>query len=157
MQSFQGWTGEAADAFRRSMQQLADEYTGLSESVATTANVTAVNGTLIITPRNLVRDMIVELITVLIEGALVALSTAVITFGASIAGFIGYTIGRVAALGVEIGAKIAKLIAAFARQGTRLAKLGDAMGDLSKNFRRFADVAGVASIGNDVGQAATSA
>lgn len=157
VQAFQGWAGEAAEAFRKSMQQLADEYTGLSESVATTANIAAVNGTLVITLRDLVRDMIVELITTLIEGALVAVSTAVITFGASIAGFVAYTIGRVAALGVEIGAKIAKLIAAFARQGTRLAKLGDAMGDLTKNFGRFADAAGVASIGNDVGQAATSA
>lgn len=153
MASFDGWTGQAADAFRDSMDRLGGELDSLAETVDTTAKVTAVTGVLVTTLRDIVRDIIAQLIAELIRGALIAAGAAFLTFGASIAGFIGYAIGRAAAVAAQIGARISRLIAAFARQGSRLAKLGDAMGDLSKNFLRFANVADVGGVGHEMAKA----
>lgn len=136
------WTGQAGDAFHRSMDQLGGELASLGKTVEGSASVVAISGALVTTMRNMVRDLISSLIAELIEGALIAAASAVFTFGASIAGFIGYAVGRAAALGAKIAGQISKLIAGMARQGSRLGKLGEAMSQLSKNLGRFSQAAG---------------
>jgi uncharacterized protein YukE len=143
MAAFQEWTGQAAEAYHDNMDRLGGELASLSKTVEGTATVVAVSGFLVTTMRGIVRDMIAALIAELVEGALIAAASAVFTFGASIAGFIGYAVGRAAALGAQIAAKISKLVAGMARQGSRLAKLGEAMGQLAQNLGRFAMVVGV--------------
>jgi uncharacterized protein YukE len=137
------WTGQAADAYHDSMDQLGAELNSLSRTVEGTATVVAVSGTLVTTLRSIVRDMIAALVAHLAEGALVAAASAAFTFGASIAGFIGYAVGRAAALGATIAAKISKLIAGLARQGSRLQRLGTAMGELAQRLNRFGMAAGI--------------
>jgi uncharacterized protein YukE len=143
MSAFQDWSGQAADNFHGNMDRLGGELASLSKTVEGTATVVAVSGVLVTTLRSIVRDLIAALIAELIEGALIAAASAVFTFGASIAGFIGYAVGRAAALGAKIASKISKLVAGMARQGSRLAKLGAAMGELAKNLGRFAMIAGI--------------
>ncbi|MCP2168720.1 WXG100 family type VII secretion target [Goodfellowiella coeruleoviolacea] len=151
---FQGWSGQAADAYRESMRQFADEVGQLADTTDTTAKIAAVNGVLVTTLRDIVRDMIAMLFAELIKGALVAAAAAVVTLGASIAGFIGYTVGRVAALGAQIGSRIAALLAAFGRQSGRLAQLSGEMGKLAKNFGRFATAGDVGGVGHEMAKAA---
>jgi uncharacterized protein YukE len=138
-----GWSGDAGDAFHSSMDRLGGELASLGKTVEGSASVVAMSGALVTTLRGIVLDLISSLIAELIEGALVAAATAVITFGASIAGFIGYAVGRAAALGAKIAGQIAKLVSGLARQGSRLSQLGDAMGRLSKSLDRFSQAAGV--------------
>jgi uncharacterized protein YukE len=152
MTNFQDWTGQAADAFHDNMDRLGGELASLGLTVEGTATVVAVSGVLVTTLRGIVRDLIASLIAELIEGALIAAASAVFTFGASIAGFIGYAVGRAAALGAKIAGKISKLIAGMARQGSRLAKLGEAMGELAKNLGRFAMIAGIGKSVYDAAQ-----
>jgi uncharacterized protein YukE len=151
--SFQGWTGQAGDAFRASMDKLGGELAALAETVDGTAKIAAVSGVLVVTLRDIVRDLIATLFAELIRGALIAAATAIPTFGGSIAAFVGYAAGRAAALGAQIASRIARLLAALGRQGTRLAKLGTAMADLAKNFGRLAPVADVAGVGHEVAKA----
>jgi len=126
------WTGRAADAYHDSMDRLGAELASLARTVEGTATVVAVSGTLVTTLRSIVRDMIAALVAHL-----------AFTFGASIAGFIGYAVGRAAALGATIAAKISKLIAGLARQGSRLQRLGTAMGELAQRLNRFGMAAGI--------------
>ncbi|MFE9748649.1 WXG100 family type VII secretion target [Saccharothrix saharensis] len=151
MAQFTGWEGKAGEAFKQSMDRLGGELDSLAEVVDGTARVTAVTGTLIIILRDIVRDLIAGLLAQLVKGALIAAAAAVFTLGASIVGFIGYAVGAATALAVQIGARIAKLIAALGRQAARLGKLGGSMGTLGQNFSRFGDAGGIVHEGVKAG------
>ncbi|GGM51246.1 hypothetical protein GCM10012275_22710 [Longimycelium tulufanense] len=138
---FQGWDGAAAESFRSSMDRLSGEMSSLAKAVGGAGTVVSISGNLVVTLREIMRDLISTLIGELITGALVAAATAVFTFGASIAGYIGYAVGRATTLAAKIGAKIAKLTAALARQGARLGQLGEIMSRLVAGLDRFASAA----------------
>ncbi|SHG80233.1 WXG100 family type VII secretion target [Streptoalloteichus hindustanus] len=153
MASFDGWTGQSADAFRATMNKYGEELDSLAETVEGTAKVAAVTGVLVVVLRDIVRDIIAEVIAQLIKGALIALAAAAFTFGASIAGFIGFAVGKCAAVAADIASRIARLTAAFGRQGGRLAKLGESMGKLRTGFERFDNVADVGEVGHEMAKA----
>ncbi|MCP2256562.1 PPE family [Streptoalloteichus tenebrarius] len=153
MEGFDGWTGQSADAFRATMNKYGEELEALAETVEGTAKVAAVTGVLVVVLRDIVRDIIAEVIAQLIKGALIAAAAAAFTFGASIAGFIGFAVAKCVSVAADIASRIARLTAAFARQGSRLAKLGEGMGKLRTGFGRFEHVADVGEIGHEMAKA----
>jgi uncharacterized protein YukE len=138
------WSGDTADAYRNSMHQLADELESLGKTLDGTATVAAVSGMLVCTLREIVYGLISSVISELIRDALIAAASAVVTFGSSIAAFCGVAGARAAATASKIAGKISKLLQAFARQGSRLAKLAEAMEKITKGLDRFSTAGGLA-------------
>ncbi|RZS44609.1 hypothetical protein EV193_101485 [Herbihabitans rhizosphaerae] len=134
------WSGDAGEAYHGTMKRMAEELDGLGLTVDGTAAVVGVSGTLVTVLRGIVFDLVSSVVAELIKGALIAAASAMITFGGSIAAFVGYAVTRAAATAAKIAAKIGKLLGGLARQGGRLAKLSEAMGKLTKGLERFADV-----------------
>jgi WXG100 family type VII secretion target len=137
------WTGEASDAYHASMDKLTGELRSMAAAMDGTAAIVGVSGTLVLMLRDQVRDWIASFVADLIEHALVAVATAAITLGSSVAVFIGTTVVRAAALGTKIATKLSKLLAAFARQSTRLAKLSEAMHKIAEGMERFSKYGGI--------------
>jgi uncharacterized protein YukE len=139
MGSVDDWSGEASDAFRANMEQMAGEYEALGSTMDGTAAIYALSGALVCELRAMVFELISDLIGELIASALIAAASAVVTFGGSIAAFAGYAGTRAAMLATKIAGKLTKLSAAMTRMGGRLAKLGEKMKGLIKGLERFAE------------------
>jgi uncharacterized protein YukE len=138
------WAGDSADAYRGSLTQLGDELESLGTTLDGTATIAAVSGMLVCTLREIVYGLISSVIAELIRDALIAAASAVVTLGSSIAAFCGVAGARAAATASKIAGKISKLLQAFARQGSRLAKLAEAMEHITKGLDRFSTVGGLA-------------
>jgi uncharacterized protein YukE len=132
------WQGEAGDSYARSLTEMADELESLGMTLDGTAAVVGISGMLVTTLRGIVFDIIASLITELVRYALIAAASAAVTFGGSIAAFCGVAGARAAATAARISGKIAKLISGLGRQAGRLAKLADAMRNLTQGLDRFA-------------------
>ncbi|RJQ69477.1 WXG100 family type VII secretion target [Pseudonocardiaceae bacterium YIM PH 21723] len=137
------WQGEAADAYRKSMLQLAQELDDLGHATDGTAAVVGVSGNLVVLLRGIVFGLISSLISWLISKAIMAGAAALFTAGGSVAAFIGLAVVKATAVATKIAGKIAKLISGLVRNGERLAKLAGVMETLSKNLGRFSMVGGV--------------
>ncbi|HEV2777933.1 MAG TPA: WXG100 family type VII secretion target [Actinophytocola sp.] len=132
------WTGDAANAYNASMRQLAEELDSMGMTLDGTAAVVGVSGMLVTTLRGIVFDIISTVIAELIRGALIALASAAVTFGGSIAAYCGYAGARAAMTASKIAGKISKLLGGLGRQAGRLAELGRAMQRLADGLDRFA-------------------
>lgn len=119
------WTGPAADKYRARAQDMADGVEALAESAGNAATVVATAGTMVSTCRAIIRDIVAAFIAELIKGALAALATSVVSFGATVAGYISYAVGRIGMKVAEIAAKISKLLAKLGKAGAHLAKVLD--------------------------------
>ena len=122
----QEWSGDAADAFKKSMDAVTDQLGALGGYVETAGKNMKIAGGLVGAFRGIVRDLIAMLLATIIKGALIAAALAPVTFGASIAVFIGTTIGAVATALGKVGAKIAQLVKKLAELLSSMAKLGKA-------------------------------
>lgn len=136
-----GWKGEAADKFRKSMQDLSEELQSYGEIVSGASDTTVNMGVAVAATRALVRDIIATLIGGLVAGALAAVAAAFFTFGASIAGFIATAIGLAASTAAKIAKLISKLTGIVGRMSKRMADLSQYMADVAKRMERFADAA----------------
>lgn len=152
MGSVDDWSGEASDAFRANMDQMAAEYEALGSTMDGTAAIYALSGALVCELRAMVFDLISELLGELIAGAIMAAATAVVSLGSSIAAYAGYAGTRAAMLATKIAGKLSKLSAAMTRMGGRLAKLGEKMQGLIKGLERFADYGDYAKTAYDAVQ-----
>jgi uncharacterized protein YukE len=132
------WTGETADAYHGSMKQLAEELQSMGMTLDGTAAVVGISGMLVTTLRGIVFDLISSVIAELIKGALIALASAVCTFGSSIAAYCGYAGTRAAMTASKIAGKISKVLGGLGRQTGRLGELAKAMQKLSDGLGRFA-------------------
>jgi uncharacterized protein YukE len=132
------WSGEAADRYRDSLTQLAEELESMGKTLDGTAAVVGISGMLVVTLRGIVFDIIASLITELIRYALIAAASAAVTFGGSIAALLGVAGARAVATATRISGKIANLISGLGRQAGRLADLGRAMQNLADGLDRFA-------------------
>jgi hypothetical protein len=74
------------------MDKLAGELRSMAAAMDGTAAIVGVSGTLVLMLRDQVRDWIASFVADLIEHALVAVATAAITLGGSVAVFIGTTV-----------------------------------------------------------------
>jgi uncharacterized protein YukE len=131
------FSGQAADAMNATMDQMGGQLGALAQTVDGTSAVVAISGGLVSALHDIVVQTICDLISELIEGALIAAATAVISCGASEVIFAGVAAGRAAAEVAKITTKITKLTSALARMGERLSKLQGMMGDLAKSLDRF--------------------
>ncbi|WP_434445051.1 hypothetical protein [Lentzea sp. E54] len=145
--TFDGWTGASSENFKKSMDGMTQELDELAQAVETKAKIVAIMGMLVTVLRDIVRDLIAQLIGSLIAGALIAAAAAIPTFGASIAIFGGFAVGKAVALGVNIASRVARVVAALGRQMKRIGDLDDIMEKISKGWQRFENVADVAEIG----------
>lgn len=141
-----GWTGMSSETFKASMDKMGQELDALAEAVRTKAKVVAVTGTLVVILRDIIRDAIAQFIGTLISGAIQAAALLIPTFGASIPIFIGKAVGRAAALGASIAAKVVKLVAALGRNSARVGQLSDVMSKIGKGWERFEHVADVSEV-----------
>ncbi|WP_431923942.1 hypothetical protein [Amycolatopsis tucumanensis] len=127
----ESWTGEGADQFRKSMEAVTDQLNAIGGYLENAGKSMKVAGGLVGAFRGIARDLIAMLLATIIKGALIAAALAPVTFGASIAIFIGTTIGMVATALGKIGAKIAELTRKLVDLGASLSKLGKAGDDLA--------------------------
>ncbi|HWM05877.1 MAG TPA: hypothetical protein VNP92_26340 [Actinophytocola sp.] len=138
------WTGEAADAYHGSLTQLAEELDSMGMTLDGTAAVVGISGMLVVTLRGIVFDIIASLITELIRYALIAAASAVVTFGGSVAAFLGVAGARAVATATRISGKITKLLSGLGRQAGRLGDLARAMQNLADGLDRFATAGDIA-------------
>lgn len=141
------WTGEARCAYDDRTQDLAAGVQALSISAGSAAAVIAIAGTMVATCRAIIRDIIAAVVAELIKGALIALATSVISFGATVAGYIGYAVGRIGMKVAEIGAKISKLLAKLGQAGAKLAKILDDIAQVGAKIGKTIGSSGRASAG----------
>ncbi|MEU0883180.1 hypothetical protein ABZ345_31610 [Lentzea sp. NPDC005914] len=144
--TFDGWTGTASEAYKKSMDGMAQELDELAQAVETKAKIVAIMGMLVTVLRDIVRDMISQLLGSLIGGAILAAAAMIPTFGASIPAFIGFAVGKAVALGTNIASRVARVVAALARQMKRIGDLDGIMAKISKGWERFENSADVAEI-----------
>ncbi len=122
------WSGNAADQFKKDMDAVTEQLNSLGGYLDQAGKNMKIAGGIVGAFRGIFRDLIAMLLATIIKGALIAAALAPVTFGASIAIFIGTTIGTVAtALGkigaklVQLGRKLGDLVQALAKMG----KAGD--------------------------------
>jgi uncharacterized protein YukE len=133
------WSGEANEAFNKSQDEMAAQYEALGKTMDGTAAIYALSGALVCELRAMIFDWIADLIGELIAGALIALASAAVTFGSSIAAYCGYAGTRAAMLATKMAGRLSKLMAAMSRFGGRMAKLSEKMSGLMKGLEKFAD------------------
>ena len=144
--TFDGWTGASSERFQASMDNMSHELDDLANAVESKAKIVAIMGMLVTVLRDIVRDLIAQLIGSLIGGAILAAAAMIPTFGASIAIFGGFAVGKAVALGVNIASRVARVVAALSRQMKRIGDLDDIMKKVSKGWERFENSADVAEI-----------
>src|SRR5690606_23445115 len=131
------WSGEAAEQFKANMDAVSEQLLALGDYVDSAAKSMETAGAVVGAVRGVVRDLISMLLATIIKGALIAAAMAPITFGASIAMFIGTTIGAVAAALAKIGTKISNLT-------SQLGKLGSSVSSMVKGGDDFVAAGGAA-------------
>ncbi|MFT7868225.1 MULTISPECIES: hypothetical protein [Amycolatopsis] len=125
------WSGQAADAFKKDMDAVTDQLGALGGYLDEAGKNMKIAGGIVGAFRGILRDLIAMLLATIIKGALIAAALAPVTFGASIAIFIGTTIGTVATALGKIGAKLAQLAKKLGDLLQALTKLGKAGDDLA--------------------------
>lgn len=118
-----GWQGIGHDSFDAKMTAHREHITGSGKAVDTAGYVVETTMALIVTVRSLIRDIITTLIADIITTMLIALSLAVITFGASIPVAVGKCVATAAVQGSAMAAKLATIARFASRAAARLKQL----------------------------------
>ncbi|MFE9746705.1 hypothetical protein ACFYOT_17525 [Saccharothrix saharensis] len=143
----EGWTGTAADAYRASMDRLGEELGSLAEAVAVKGVVVENAGAMVQALREAVLHTVGQYSDSLVPGAIQAYVFAPVTFGASIAVFLGSVVGSATQLGSSVAAKMDDLSAALTRQVDRMKQLDGIADDIGREWERFESVAGGTTAG----------
>ncbi|MEV7097835.1 hypothetical protein AB0M80_33795 [Amycolatopsis sp. NPDC051045] len=125
------WSGKAADQFKKDMDAVTEQLSSLGGYLDQAGKNMKIAGGIVGAFRGILRDLIAMLLATIIKGALIAAALAPVTFGASIAIFIGTTIGTVATALGKIGAKLAQLAKKLGDLVQALAKMGKAGDELA--------------------------
>ncbi|MFF1610608.1 hypothetical protein ACFVYA_22745 [Amycolatopsis sp. NPDC058278] len=125
------WSGQAADQFKKDMDAVTEQLGSLGGYLDQAGKNMKIAGGIVGAFRGILRDLIAMLLATIIKGALIAAALAPVTFGASIAIFIGTTIGTVATALGKIGAKLAQLAKKLGDLLQALTKMGKAGDDLA--------------------------
>ncbi|MFJ6674992.1 hypothetical protein ACIQMJ_28150 [Actinosynnema sp. NPDC091369] len=136
------WTGTAADAYRASMEKLGEELGSLAEAVAVKGVIVENTGAMVQALREALLHTLGQYSDSLVPGAIQAYVFAPVTFGASIAVFLGSVVGSATQLGSSIAAKMDDLNAALTRQVDRMKQLDGISDDIGREWERFESVAG---------------
>jgi hypothetical protein len=135
--TLQDWEGDAGEAYRTSMKLLREEIISLARVVEGLGTLAAVSGSMVLTLRKIVRDLVTASIAsiIIIMGA--ALAAAFVTFGASIAIGVGASIAAAMAVMVESTRRITMLMSALGRQTERMGELETIAEDVADGLTRF--------------------
>ncbi|WP_410640925.1 WXG100 family type VII secretion target [Amycolatopsis sp. lyj-346] len=125
------WSGQAADQFKKDMDAVTEQLASLGGYLDQAGKNMKIAGGIVGAFRGILRDLIAMLLATIIKGALIAAALAPVSFGASIAIFIGTTIGMVATALGKIGAKLAQLAKKLGDLLQALTKMGKAGDDLA--------------------------
>jgi uncharacterized protein YukE len=132
----QSWSGEGADAFRASTQELADGMDALQEALKSASKNMSICGAVVGAVRGIIRDLIAGVLGGILAGALAAIAAMAFTFGASIGIFLGtvYTtvvvaLGKIAMHIKNLVSKITNAAKALKNVGNAARNLGNRAGD----------------------------
>ncbi|TWP49598.1 hypothetical protein FKR81_24025 [Lentzea tibetensis] len=132
-----GWEKSAADGFRQSQGALAGEIDAMSKTCIAVAGDISTAGTITAAIRGMIRDLISLFVWEVIRNAAIALATSWCSFGASVAAFAAWTVGRGAVVLGKITQMIAKVMRAVTKILGRLKGLFSKVGDMLKGLGRF--------------------
>jgi uncharacterized protein YukE len=132
----QGWTGKAQEAYQTSMDALGEELDSFADVVAVKGVVVENSGAMVQALREALLHTVGQYSNSLVPGAITAYVFAPITFGASIAMFLGSVVDSATQLGANIAAKMDDLNAALARQVDRVKELDGISDEVGRGWER---------------------
>ncbi|PXY27538.1 WXG100 family type VII secretion target [Prauserella muralis] len=135
------WTGDAAEQYRTTADQIVQQIRSLEGASTAVSNAVQGSGVLVATVRGIIRDLIAQVVSEIIIAAAAALATSWCSFGASIAAFTGWAVARGAATAGKIAGKISKLLMKLATILNKFGRLRGAVQALAKASRKFGDTA----------------
>ncbi|GAB3459661.1 hypothetical protein [Actinophytocola sediminis] len=143
--SLDDWEGEAAEAHRSSMKQLQGEIIALARVVEGLGTLTAVSGSMVITLRKIVRDLVATAIGSIVIIMVAAIAAAFWTFGTSVAVGVAASIAVAIGVAIESARRITMLLEALGRQTERMGELEAIAEKIAEELKRFEQATGQTS------------
>lgn len=137
------WHGAAADAYRDTAAQLADEIGAMQAGASALAGAVTTGGALVGTVRGLIRDVVANVVGDLIAKALVATASSFVTLGGSVGAFIAWAVGKIGITIGRIAEQISQLLTRLGELLGRVNTLGGHLGELATSASRYVRVRGV--------------
>jgi hypothetical protein len=121
------WTGDAADAFNKLMQEVAADLETKAHATDIVGYLVHTNMAIISAVRALFRDLITTVLGDIISTMLIALAAAAFTFGLSIVAAVPVIITQAVLTATSMGSKSAAVLAQAARSAGRMDDVVNAM------------------------------
>jgi uncharacterized protein YukE len=137
------WQGEAAEAHRASMKLLHEELLSLARVVEGLGTLTAVSGSMVITLRKIVRDLVATGMGSIVIIMVAAVAAAVVTMGTSVMVGVAASVAVAIAVLIESTRRITMLLDALGRQTERMGELETIAEDIADELKRFEKAAGI--------------
>jgi uncharacterized protein YukE len=122
-----GWTGPAADAYRKRARQLINGMGNSAEAAESVANKIKIAAALVAATRTLIRDLLADLAGTLLAWGIPAAAAAIPSAGASVAAFITRAITKAVEIGGKIAQFLKKLFGALDKLSALAKRAGEAM------------------------------
>lgn len=122
-----GWDGEAADAYRASVERYAHRLGSVGECAEVLSQLVLATGALIGTERALIRDWIAEFVVLVVEIFALGVVLAFLSAGGSLAAVAAWVVERALALSSGIARQVARLLDVLDEAGGHAAQLATAM------------------------------
>jgi len=114
------WTGAAAEAFSKLMQELAADFESKAHATEIVGYLIHTNMAIISAARALFRDLITTVLGDIISTMLIALATAAFTFGASIVAAVPVIVTQASLTAASLASKSTAIVAQAARSSGRM-------------------------------------
>jgi uncharacterized protein YukE len=137
------WQGDAAEAHRASMKLLHEELLSLARVVEGLGTLTAVSGSMVITLRKIVRDLVATAMGSIVIIMVAAVAAAVVTLGTSVMVGVAASVAVAMAVLIESTRRITMLLDALGRQTERMGELETIAEDIANELKRFEKAAGI--------------
>ncbi len=132
------WTGPAADAYREAVRGIHLTFSEAASSAADVSGFVGLAGGLVAAFRAFIWDMLVTFLSEVITAALVALASAVPSFGASIAAFTGWFSARMAMIAGRFSKTLSKLLTKLGDLAQKLGLSRTAFDSAARSLREIA-------------------
>lgn len=135
--SLADWEGDAGVAYKASMKLLREEIICLAHVVEGLGTLAAVSGSMVITLRKIVRDLIAVGLGTIVIVLAAAVAAAFWTFGTSVIVGIASSLAIAIGVGIEAARRITMLQEALGRQTERMGELETIAEDVADGLKRF--------------------
>ena len=142
------WTGPAADAYAGVVRGTHEVYLQASEAAADVSGWIGVAGSVVAAFRAFIWGMLKDFITQVIEAALLALASAIPSFGASIGAFTAWFGGKMAMMGGKFAKTLSKLMTKIGALARKLGMSGRQFDVAAQQLRQVASRLGRRASGN---------